>query len=357
VAPKGVSAAVGADGVTAVGSPQTVFVTGATGFIGTALVAELVRCGNRVRALTRAASNREGLALEHISLVKGDILDRTSLERGMAGCSRVIHLAGYARNWARDARSFFAHNVEGTRNVLTAARAAGTERVVVTSTVVTFGPTLPGVVGDETTPRSTTGFFTEYEESKTVAERAALRFAAEGLPVVIVNPTRVYGPGKLTEGNSVSLMIDLYDRGKLPVLLDGGSSVGNYALVDDVVRGHILAMEKGRVGERYILGGENASLRRFFEVVDDVCGRRHRQVPLPRPLALAYAHLEQRRAQWFGSHPRITPGWVATFLQDWAYSCAKAERELGYTCTPLREGVRLTCEWLVRLRKIGRSGP
>jgi farnesol dehydrogenase len=357
VAPKGVSAAVGADGVTAVGSPQTVFVTGATGFIGTALVAELVRCGNRVRALTRAASNREGLALEHISLVKGDILDRTSLERGMAGCSRVIHLAGYARNWARDARSFFAHNVEGTRNVLTAARAAGTERVVVTSTVVTFGPTLPGVVGDETTPRSTTGFFTEYEESKTVAEREALRFAAEGLPVVIVNPTRVYGPGKLTEGNSVSLMIDLYDRGKLPVLLDGGSSVGNYALVDDVVRGHILAMEKGRVGERYILGGENASLRRFFEVVDDVCGRRHRQVPLPRPLALAYAHLEQRRAQWFGSHPRITPGWVATFLQDWAYSCAKAERELGYTCTPLREGVRLTCEWLVRLRKIGRSGP
>ena len=333
------------------------FVTGATGFIGTALVAELVTRGNRVRALTRTASNREGLALEHVSLVEGDVLDPESLERGMAGCSAVIHLAGYARNWARDARVFFAHNVEGTRNVLAAARAAGAERVVVTSTVVTFGPTPPGIVGDETMPRGTTGFLTEYEESKTAAEREALRFATEGLPVVIVNPTRVYGPGKLTEGNSVSLMVDLYDRGKLPVLLDGGRSIGNYVLVDDVVRGHILAMEKGRIGERYILGGENASLKGFFEVVDDVSGKKHRQVSLPRPVALAYAHLEQRRAQWFGAYPRITPGWVETFLRDWAYSCAKAERELGYTRTPLREGIRRTYEWLVRLRKTRRDAP
>ncbi len=336
-------------------SSPSVFVTGATGFIGTALVAELVRCGNRVRALTRAASDRTGLALEHVSLVTGDILDRDSLERGMAGCSRVFHVAAYARNWARDPRAFFTHNVEGTRNVFAAARAVGVERVVFTSTVVTLGPTPRGVVADEDTPRSTPRFFTAYEESKTLAEREALRCAAEGLPVVIVNPTRVYGPGKLTEGNSVTLMIDLYDRGKLPVLLDGGGSVGNYVLLDDLVRGHVLAMDKGRAGERYLLGGENVSLKKLFELVDEVSGKQHRQVPLPRFLAMAYAHLEEGKAEWFGAYPRITPGWVATFLRDWAYSCAKAERELGYTTTPLREGIRLTYEWLVSSRRPGRS--
>ena len=333
----------------------TVFVTGATGFIGTALVAELVRCGNRVRALTRVASDRTVLTLEHVSPVAGDILDRESLERGMAGCSRVFHLAAYARNWARDPQTFFTHNVEGTRNVLAAARATGVERVVLTSTVVTLGPTPPGVVGDEATPRSTPRFFTAYEESKTLAEREALRFAAEGLPVVMVNPTRVYGPGKLTEGNSVTLMVDLYDRGKLPVLLGGGGSVGNYVLLDDLVRGHVLAMEKGRTGERYVLGGENVSLEGLFKLIDDVSGKKHRQVPLPRSLALAYAHLEEKKAAWFGAYPRITPGWVTTFLRDWAYSCAKAERELGYTMTPLREGIHLTYEWLVRSRRAGRS--
>jgi nucleoside-diphosphate-sugar epimerase len=333
----------------------TVFVTGATGFIGTALVAELVRRGNRVRALTRATSDCTGLALDGVSLVTGDILDRESLGRGMAGCSRAFHLAAYARNWARDPRAFVEHNVEGTRNVLAAARAVGVERVVLTSTVVTLGPTRPGVVGDETTPRSTPHFFTAYEESKTLAEREALRCAAEGLPVVIVNPTRVFGPGKLTEGNSVTAMIDLYDRGKLPVLLGGGDDVGNYVLVDDLVRGHLLAMDHGRTGERYILGGENASLDGLFALVDAVCGRKHRQLSLPRPLALAYAHLEEKKAEWLGAHPLITPGWVETFLCDWAYTSAKAERELGYTTTPLREGIRVTYEWLVRSRQAGRS--
>jgi nucleoside-diphosphate-sugar epimerase len=273
----------------------------------------------------------------------------------MTGCSRAFHLAAYARNWARDPHAFVEHNVEGTRNVLAAARAAGVERVVLTSTVVTFGPTRPGVVGDETTPRSTPLFFTAYEESKTLAEREALRCAAEGLPVVIVNPTRVFGPGKLTEGNSVTAMIDLYDRGRLPVLLGGGGNVGNYVLVDDLVRGHVLAMERGRAGERYILGGENAPLEGLFALVDAASGRTHRQIPLPRSLALAYAHLEEKKAEWLGAYPRITPGWVETFLHDWAYSSAKAERELGYTTTPLREGIRVTWEWLVRSRRPDRS--
>ena len=229
-------------------NPTNVFVTGSTGFIGTKLVDELVRKGHTVHALSRSTSNRSGLDHERIKIVEGDIMDRPSLERGMKGCTQVYHLAAYAKNWAPDKKIFYEMNVDGMRNVFEAAKSTGIQRVVFTSTIVSFGPTKPGVVGDEAMPRITQHYYTEYEETKAIAEREALKYAAEGFPVVIVNPTRVYGPGKLTEGNSVSLMIDQYDRGKVPVLLNKGMNVGNYVFVDDLVRGQILAMEKGKVG-------------------------------------------------------------------------------------------------------------
>jgi farnesol dehydrogenase len=278
-------------------------------------------------------------------------MDRDSLRKGMEGCSQVYHLAAYAKNWSRDPAVFFKQNVGGMKNVFDAARDAGIRRIVFTSTIVVFGPRPAGVVGDESMPRITQRYFTEYEESKAAAEGEALLYVQDGHPIVIVNPTRVYGPGKMTEGNSVSLMIDIYDRGKMPVLLNKGMNVGNYVLVDDLVRGHILAMERGKVGERYILGGENASLKRIFELVDEVSGKKHFQASLPPSIAMLYGSLEKKRAEWFRMYPQITPGWVETFLQDWAYSCAKAERELGYTITPLKEGIRMTYEWLMTLRK------
>lgn len=329
---------------------NTVFVTGSTGFIGTKLVNELVNRGNTVHALTRGTSNRDGLSHERIRLVTGDIQDRSSLQKGMEGCNQVYHLAAYAKNWSRDASVFFKQNVDGMRNVFAAAKAVRAERVVFTSTVVAFGPTPPGVVGTEDLPRMTQRYYTEYEETKSLAEKEALQEAANGFPVVIVNPTRVYGPGKLTEGNSVSLMIDMYDRGKVPVLLNGGKEIANYVLVDDLVRGHVLAMEKGRIGERYILGGENASLRDIYRYVDEVSGKKHFQMNLPPRIAFLYAEFEKKKAEWLGIYPQITPGWVETFLQDWAYSPDKAQRELGYTIVPLKEGIRMTYEWLMQQR-------
>lgn len=330
---------------------KTVFVTGSTGFIGTKLVNALVQRGHTVHSLARGTSNIDGLQHDRIRLVTSDILDRSSLQRGMEGCSQVFHLAAYAKNWARDPAVFIKHNVDGMRNVFEAAKAVGVSRVVFTSTIVTFGPTAPGVVGNEEMGRITPKYYTEYEESKAMAEREALRMAAEGFPVVIVNPTRVYGPGKLTEGNSVSLMIDLYDRGKVPVLLNRGANIGNYVLVDDLVEGHIRAMEQGRIGERYILGGENSSLKHFYELVDEVSGKKHFQMNLPARLAYAYAGLEKKKAEKLGFYPQITPGWVETFLQDWAYSSEKAQRELGYTVTPLKEGVQMTYEWILAQRR------
>ncbi len=338
-----------------------VFVTGATGFIGTRLVQALVEQGQRVRALSRRdrIEPPPGLGpgqpgpLEHefVEIVRGDITDLDSLQRGMDGCNRVFHLAAYAKNWAPDPQIYYRLNVEGMRNVFHAARRQGVARVVWTSSIVTLGPTLPGVLGNEMMPRSTPAYLTEYEETKALAEQEALRAAAEGFPVVIVNPTRVYGPGHLTEGNALARLIDDYDRGRVPVLLNRGVNLGNYVLVDDVVQGHLLAMERGRTGERYILGGENASLKQFFRTVDRVSGKSHWQIPLLHFTPLLFAWLQKKRAQWFGVYPTITPGWVRTFLVDWAFCSEKAECELGYRPTPLEDGVRLTYQWLQRVRQ------
>jgi nucleoside-diphosphate-sugar epimerase len=222
--------------------------------------------------------------------------------------------------------------------------------VVWTSTIMTLGPTAFGVTVDEGTPRATDKFLTEYEESKWLAEQAALHWADRGFPVVIVNPTRVYGPGPLTEGNALAKLIDDYDCGRVPILFNRGVNVGNYVLVDDVVQGHLLAMEKGRVGERYILGGENVSLRDFFRTIDRITGKHHWQISTLRFGPLLLAHLMRLRAQWFGVYPTITPGWVRTFALDWVCSSNKAIQELGYRPTCLEDGLRLTCEWLQRVR-------
>jgi len=339
---------------------RPVFVTGATGFIGTWLVQALVQRGQPVRALSRRDKPQPppGFAgpgpppLEHelVEIVRGDITDRDSLLRAMKGCGRVFHLAAYAKNWARDRTTFHRSNVEGMRNVFHAAAEHAVERVVWTSTIATFGPTPRGVVGDESMPRITARYFTEYERTKAIAEKEALRWAAAGFPVVVVNPTRVYGPGHLTEANSVTRIIDAYDRGKFPFLFNRGINVGNYVLVDDVVQGHLLAMEKGRVGQRYILGGENATLKQLFRTIDRVSGKRHFQIATLTAGPLIFAWFQQMRAKWFGTYPSITPAWVRTYAVDSAYRSDKAARELGYRSTPLEEGIRITYQWLQRVR-------
>lgn len=342
------------------------FVTGATGFIGTRLVQALVERGSAVRALSRRANpppppgfgRKDGGPLRHpqVELVRGDVTDPHSLLRGMEGCSHVFHLAAYARNWARDPSAYFDANVRAVHNVFDAAVRHGVRRVVWTSTIMTFGPTAPGAVGDEQMARHSDRYLTDYERTKSIAEQQALERAEDGFPVVIVNPTRVYGPGHLTEGNAVSKLIDAYDRGKVPVLPNRGINLGNYVLVDDVVRGHLLAMEKGRVGQRYILGGENVSLKDFFRTIDRVSGKRHFQVPLWKAAPLLFAYLQQKRAQWFNVYPTITPGWVRTFLLDWAFSSDKARSELGYRPVSLEEGIRITYQWLLEVRRMKDQG-
>jgi len=325
------------------------FVTGATGFIGDKLVRSLASQGHQVIALSRRSIPASYFP-DNVTVVNGQLDDPASLVSGMQGCDGVFHLAGYVRNWSRNRQLFHDINVGGLRNVLQAARQTDTARVVWTSTVMTFGPTPPGKTCDETYDRTGRPCHTDYERSKIQAEALAREQVEAGQDIVICNPTRVFGPGLLTEGNSLTRLIDDYDLGKAPFVLNRGRNVGNYVLVDDVVQGHELAMQHGRSGERYILGSDNLSMGEFFDLVDEFSGEEHFRLP-GRPVgAYIFAYLQLWKALVFGGSPQITTPWIRTFLDEWAYSPRKAEQELGYRPTSVRRAVELTYKWLVAQR-------
>ena len=321
-----------------------ILVTGGTGFIGSCLIRFLASQGCSVRALCRSTSAKDDLFDLPVKIITGDILDTHSLEQAVEGCDYVFHLAGYAKNWAKDPTTFYRVNVLGTKNVLEVAKKAGVKKVVVTSTCMTLGPSqgIPRIEAD----RRSGIYFCDYERTKCMAEELVRRFTQEGLPVVMVNPTRVYGPGPLTEGNSVTKMMALYLEGKWRLLLSGGKAKGNYVYVEDVVYGHWLALQRGRPGERYLLSGENISLDDFFQNLAQAAQKHFRMVNVPKWLALAVAKIMAGLAAGFGVYPLITPEWVRIFTLDWAFSAGKAENELGYRVTPFKQGLQMTLDWL-----------
>lgn len=328
-----------------------ILITGGTGFIGTRLAKVLANRGELVNVLCRSSADTSFLLHPNIRIIEGDILDRVSLDKAIEECDRVYHLAAYAKNWAKTLETFLNINVGGLKNVLEAAKNHSVKKIVFTSSALTLGPS-NGVPVSESIHRKS-DCFTDYEFSKIKAERLVQEYVQQGLSIVIVNPTRVFGPGLLNEGNSVTKMIDLYLRGKWRLVLGNGSAVGNYVFVDDVVRGHIGAMEYGRTGERYILGGENLSFNKFFEYVSELGQRTHRMIHIPRPLAMVFATTEKLRAEWFNHYPLITPGWVKIFINDWACSTEKAEKEIHYRITPFRDALRQTIEWLYNNKSNG----
>ena len=323
---------------------MAILVTGGTGFIGSRLVDRLVKQGDTVHVLDITVGNVEGDGVEGARYFTGDIMNPGDVERAMTGCDRIYHLAAYAKNWAPDDRTFFDVNVGGAKVVLETALKLKVARVVHTSSNVALGPS-NGVQIEETSQR-TKDFFTPYEHSKFLSERLVERYAQRGLDVVIVNPTRVFGPGPLNESNSVTKMISWYLSGRWRFVLGDGKMVGNYVYVKDLIEGYIGAMKFGKAGERYILGGENISFDGFFGMLSKVSGRYFRMVHLPSRLAMYFSQLEEFRSRHFHHYPLITPGWARTFLSDWANSCGKAQRELGYSITPLSQALKETIDWL-----------
>jgi farnesol dehydrogenase len=321
------------------------FITGGTGFIGRELLKDLLNRGEEIHLITRRPIAEPIGDKNRVRVFPGDLLDAESIQHAMEGCDRVYHLAGYARNWARDPQVYDRVNIDGTRNVLQSALLQSIRRVVVTSTIMTLGPSNDEPITESTLPVAPG--YTHYERSKYEAEKLALSFVKEGLEVMVVNPTRVFGPGLLNEGNSATRMIKWYLEGKWRFILGDGTAIGNYAFVRDVVLGHIAAMERGQPGERYILGGENLSYNEFFETLNRVSGRRHALLHLPRSLALGVGHLEELRSKWLGGYPGITPPWVRTFLIDWACSTEKAERDLEHRTTPFPAALKQTVDWII----------
>jgi nucleoside-diphosphate-sugar epimerase len=323
---------------------MNVLVTGATGFIGSRLVTRLVKHGEQVNILCRETSDISLFSGLNIRIHHGDILDDQSIEAAMTGCDRVYHLAAIAKNWAPNADIYYRNNVLGTENILKAARNQKIRKVVITSTSLIYGPSNGTPINENVQKPQT--HLTDYVRSKALADHSISNYIASGLNIVIVCPTRLFGPGLMTEGNSVTMMIDLYLQGKWRLILGNGDAIGNYAYIDDVVMGHIQAMETGKTGESYILGGENLSFNEFFDIVTDLSQKSYRFIHLPLPLALGFGWFEQNRAKLFKSYPLITPEWVKLFAKDWAYSSEKAKSELGYRVTPFEDAIHRTINWL-----------
>lgn len=320
------------------------FVTGGTGYIGAHLLKKLSEQGHTVHALVRNTQKAEKLKLPNVIFFEGDILDVVSIDRAMKNCDYVFHLAAFAKVWAPRAKTYFDLNVVATNNVLDAARKHNIKRSVITSTAGVYGASTGTKAITEKSSREF-DFFNEYESSKALSESKIKDYVLDGLDAVIVSPTRVYGPTLTGKPESVTLLIEKFVKGSWRFLPGDGTKVGNYVFVDDVVSGHLLAMEKGRRGHTYILGGPNHSYREFFDALKSTSGIQRTMIPMPLNLQLLFANLQLAKT-WFGGEPLLTPKWVAKGKYDWKVSPQKAVEELGLAITSLEAGLDKTVRWI-----------
>jgi farnesol dehydrogenase len=327
---------------------MAILITGSTGYIGSKLTAKLALQGHQVHLLCRTSPMLPQFQKPNIKVFIGDITDAESIRPALENVDRVYHLAAYARLWAKDASVFHRFNVKGTENVLNEAKRSGVLKVVYTSTAGVIGPSNDKPM-TETDPRIT-GFFNLYEETKSQAEAVAMDYAKQGLNICILNPSRIYGPGLDTGSNPVTKIVELYMKEKWKLIPGSGNDIGSYPYIDDVVDGHISAMEKGRSGERYILGGVNVTFNELMSAIKKYSGIEKKLRHIPFPVLNAVSHLMLWNAKITGKYPMITPDWVAKYKYDWALNSSKAVNELGYTIRPFEEGIKETVEWVKQNR-------
>lgn len=316
-------------------------VTGASGFIGGHVARALAARGDPLRLLLRPASDRRGLAGMAFEEALGDLRDADSLQRAVQGCSTVYHVAADYRLWARDPAELERSNVDGTRNLLAAAEREGVATVVYTSTVGAIGIAGDGTPGDEQSPVSAAEMSGQYKRTKFRAEQIALEYAARGLRVVVVNPTAPVGEADLKPTPTGCILVDFL-RGAMPAYLDTGL---NLVDVRDVARGHLLAAEKGRPGERYILGAENLSLREILERLAKIAGRPAPRVEIPYALAWLVGAAETGWAELTGRAPRAPLEGVRMARKKMYVRCNKAEQELGWRPGPVDAALERAVAW------------
>ena len=316
-------------------------VTGATGFVGAAVARTLLAAQWEVRVLARKGSDRRNLSSLPVEIKEGDLKDVNSLERAAAGCPALFHVAADYRLGARDPSQLYEANVEGTRNILNAARRAGVQRIVYTSSVATIGIPADGTPGEEATPNSLENMIGHYKRSKYLAEEVVREAAREGMSVIIVSPSTPVGPGDVKPTPTGQLVLDAA-AGRMPAYVDTGLNIVH---VDDVAAGHLLAYERGTAGERYILGGEDMSLREILALIAALVGRKPPRVRLPYGLVLPIAYLAEGYAALTGRSGRITLEGVRMSRKLMFFSSAKAARELGYRSRPPVEAFADAIRW------------
>lgn len=317
-------------------------VTGATGFVGSAVARVLAARGHRLRLLARAGSDRRNLAGLEAEIVEGDLTDTASLTRAVAGCRYLFHVAADYRIWVPDPAAMLAANVEGTRALMAAAGEAGVERIVYCSSVAALGLTADGSPADETTPVDVAGIAGLYKKSKFWAEQAVLTQVRErGLPAVIVNPAGPVGPRDVKPTPTGRMIADAAS-GRLPAYVDTGLNIVH---VDDVAEGHVLALERGLVGEKYILGSENLTLKDLLGLVAEVTGRAAPKVRLTTGMVWPVAVVSEALGRAFGITPVVTRDHLRMAKKMMFFSSAKAMAELGYAPRPARAAVEDAVAW------------
>jgi nucleoside-diphosphate-sugar epimerase len=317
-----------------------ILITGATGYIGYKLAMEAARRDHTVHILVRDIQSPLLPVHPNIMKFKGDITDRASVLAAMQGCSKVMHAAAIAKLSAKDNSIFYSVNVEGTRNMLEAALALNVKRFVFTSSGAVIGPSGKYPMS-ENDPRIA-AFENDYEISKHWAEELVKEYCHRGLFAVIVAAPRVYGPGHDCNGNTMNILLKNILSMRLAFVPSCDNVVANYAFVDDVVKGHFLAMEKGLGGEKYILGGENLSYRSFFQTIKEKANKRIRLIRTPKFLLKIWSFLYMCICGLLKKETHISPKVVDRLAQNRALSCDKAIRQLGYSITPFSVGIQKT---------------
>jgi farnesol dehydrogenase len=325
-------------------------VTGGTGYLGREVVTRLLARGAHVRCLLRSDPARAALDAR-VEPVRGDITDRGSVRAALAGVDAVFHMAAFVKTWARDRAAFDRANVDAVRALIEDAASAGAQRIVYTSSFLAFGPT-DGFIANESTKHPGDRYRNDYERTKAMGLAVAREAMVRGAPVTVLIPGVIYGPGALTDGNHVAKIAQQFLDRKLPGIPGSGDKRWTYSFVDDVADGHILALERGRARETYILGGDDEHLAGVLALFERIAG-----VPAPRrhvPIGVLkmVGRAELLLAQATGRVPELTPGVAEIYDHEWRISSEKAKRDLGYRVTPIADGFARMIAWL----RASRSG-
>jgi len=320
-----------------------ILITGASGFIGSAVLRQLLQVGHDMRVLLRVNSDRRNLTGLDIETVNGDLTIPSSLDRALEGCEALFHVAADYRLWVPDPENMYKTNVQGTRNIMLSAAKAGVKRIVYTSSVATLGLTRNGSPADETTPATLTDMIGHYKRSKFLAEAEVRKLVVEqNLPAVIVNPSTPIGPRDI-KPTPTGQMIVQAASGRMPAYVDTGL---NLVHVDDVAKGHLLAFERGVPGQRYILGSRNMTLKEILTELAEITGNQKPRFRIPHNLILPIAYITEAWARLFGGgQPLVTVDGVRLAKKYMFFSTARAKRELGFKTIPVRQALYDAIDW------------